>query len=110
MKPTPRPKTRTIRVNFFVSPDELADLHDLQGKYGAEFAPLTRLALRIMDEQNEAIEKVEAQQVRSAYTAILLSPADATHLERIVKRNKCTKADVIRYAIHALHTRGLRFG
>lgn len=106
----PKPKTRTVRLNFFVSPGEIEDMRAMPERYGAESTPLVRTALRIIDERKEPVERIDAEQARSVHTAILCTPADAALVDRIARRNKCTKADVIRYALRALRDRGLRFG
>ena len=106
----PKPKTRTVRLNFFVSPSEIEDMRAMPDRYGAESTPLLRAALRIIDERREPVEQIEAEQARSVHTAILCTPTDAALVERIARRNKCAKADVIRFALRALRDRGLRFG
>lgn len=109
MRTTPKPKTKTRYVNFLLSPDEKKDFDNLP-RMGADAAGLIRVSLHIMDEQAERIEKIQVQQSRRTLTSILVSNEDKALVERLAKRNKVGIADVIRYAIHALHTRGLRFG
>ena len=105
-----RPHKRQSYVNFLVSPDEKANMGELMKRIGADPTGLIRVALRIIDEQGGNVDKIQAQQARTILTNIHADEADKALIERIAARNNCTKSDVIRYAIHALHTRGLRFG
>lgn len=109
MRTTPKPRTKTRYVNFLLSPDEKTNFDELQ-KMGADAAGLIRVAINIIDKKSEKVCKIAVQQSRRTLTAICVSDEDKEIIERIARRNKVGIADVVRYAIHALHTRGLQFG
>ena len=110
MRTTPKPKTKTRLVNFLLAPEEKKDMDGLQKQIGADAAVLLRLAIRILDERAEPVEKIDVQTTRSIPTAIYVSDAEKSQIDKLAKRNKCTKSDVIRWALRALRDRGLRFG
>ena len=110
MRTIPKPKTKTRLVSFLLSPEEKKIMDGLQNKIGADAAVLLRVTIRILDENAEGIKKIDAQQSRSIITAIYVSDAEKSQIDRLAKRNKCAKSDVIRFALHALHDRGLTLG
>ena len=107
---TTKPVTKVHRINFILSPAEKRDMDGLPKRIGIDTGPLVRVALRLFDERREPIEKIQAEQSRTVLTNIRFADEDAALLEKLAKRNKCTKSDVIRYALRALRDRGLRFG
>ena len=110
MNTKPKPVTRTIPITFFLSQAEMDTMKGLQQERGVDASNLVRLAIRIMDERNIRAEPVDSQQVRCVTTTIRFAKEDKAILARIVKRDKCKQSEVIRFALHELHTRGLQFG
>ena len=82
----------------------------MQERIGVDAGALVRLALRLIEERREPVEKLEAEQARTILTNIRFADEDAARLDRLAKRNKVGKSDVIRFALRALRDRGLRFG